>query len=194
MALDRDRRQGGIVARTFADAADAEAAIRALRDAGFSPDAISVAARDEHRARQVADDSGADAAEGAGIGAATGGVLGALGGLLVGATALTIPGVGILVAGPLAAILGGAGWGAVTGGLAGALAAAGVSDDEAARYQERVESGEILVAVTAGDREPEARQILQAGVYGRERATEVMDVDRDASRTGESRTIIRPEQ
>ena len=193
MALDRDRWQRGIVARTFADPADAEAAIRALRDAGFSPDAISVAARDEHRARAVADDTGADVAEGAGIGAATGGVLGALGGLLVGATALTIPGVGILVAGPLAAILGGAGAGAVTGGLAGALAAAGVSDDEAARYQERVEAGEILVAVAAGDREPEARQILETGVYGRERVTDVTDVDGETFGRGESRTIIRPE-
>lgn len=162
MAYDRGTVTGGLVLASFARQADAETAVRGLMDAGFGADEISVVAREESRAREVADDTGADVAKGAGIGAATGGVLGALAGLLVGATALAIPGIGVVVAGPLAAVLGGAAAGGVTGGLAGALAGAGVSKDEAERYQERIEAGDIVVAVAAGGREAEARRVLRA--------------------------------
>ena len=162
MTFASTNRQGGLVVQAFAEQADAEAAVRALLDAGIRPDDISIVAQDRGRAREVADDTGADVGTGAGIGAATGGVLGALGGLLLGATALTIPGIGIVVGGPLAAVLAGAGTGAVTGGVAGALAGLGVSEDEARQYQERVEAGDILVVVAAGEREAEARRILHA--------------------------------
>ncbi len=100
-------------------------------------------------------------------------MLGALGGLLLGATALTISGIGLVIAGPLAAVLGGAGIGAVTGGLAGALAGLGVSEDDARQYEERVEAGDILVVVAAGEREAEARWILEGGAYEPARRDEV---------------------
>ncbi len=161
MTFDRYRRAGGVVVGNFRNESDAEAAVRALQNAGFGADEVSIVAQDRGRARDVAEGTGADVGEGAGIGAATGGALGALGGLLVGATALTIPGIGLVIAGPLAAILGGAGVGAITGGLAGALAGLGVSDEEARQYQERFEAGDILVVVAAGDREAEARRILE---------------------------------
>ena len=193
MVLDRDTRPDGLVVQSFASESDAEAALLALRDAGFSPDAVSVMARDEGRAREVADDTGADTATGAGIGAATGAGLGALGGLLVGATALAIPGIGIVVAGPLAAVLGGAGVGGVTGGLAGALAALGVSDDDAKRYEERLEAGDIVIAVAAGDRERQAWQILHGGTYGRAGMTPVADADTAVDRGTERTVIVRPE-
>lgn len=165
MAIRRDyAKHGGLVLGSFSNVADAEAAVRRLMDAGFGSDDISIIARDEGRAQQVADDTGADVGKGAGIGALTGGVLGALGGLLVGATALTIPGIGIVLAGPLAAILGGAGIGAVGGGLIGALTAAGVSEDEAKHYEGRLKAGDIVVAVAAGAREDLARDILRGGM------------------------------
>ena len=163
MTFTNARRQGGLVIQAFARQADAEAAVRALLDAGFRQDDISIVAQERGRAQDVADDTGADVATGAGIGAATGGVLGALGGLLLGATALTIPGIGIVVGGPLAVALAAGGTGAVTGGLAGALAGWGVSEEEARHYQERLEAGDILVVVAAGEREVEARRILGAG-------------------------------
>lgn len=150
----------GVVVENFADQRRAERAVQALVDAGFTANEISVVAQDRERAEAVADDTGQDVAEGAGIGAATGGVLGGITGLLLGATALAIPGIGVVVAGPLAAILGGAGIGAVGGGIAGALAGLGVSDDDAERYRERYEAGDILVVVAAGARESEARMIL----------------------------------
>lgn len=166
MDATRGYRDGGLVLANYSSAREAEVAVRALIDAGFGADDVSIIARDERRAQQVADDTGADVGKGAGIGALTGGVLGALGGLLVGATALTIPGIGIVIAGPLAAILGGAGIGAVGGGLIGALTAAGVSEDEARYYQDRLEAGDIVVAVAAGEREALARDILRGGMAG----------------------------
>lgn len=165
MTFDRYKQEGGIVVENYSSESDAERAIRALQAAGFGADEISIVAKDEGRAESVAQDTGTDTAEGAGIGAATGGALGALGGLIVGATALTIPGIGLVIAGPLAAVLGGAGIGAITGGLAGALAGLGVSEDDAKQYQQRVEAGDILVVVAAGQREAEARQILEGGSY-----------------------------
>ncbi len=165
MTFDRYKREGGIVLESYRSEAEAERAVRALQDAGFGADEISIVAKDQDRAQDVAQDTGTDTAEGAGIGAATGGVLGALGGLIVGATALTIPGIGLVIAGPLAAVLGGAGIGAITGGLAGALAGLGVSEDDAKQYEQRVEAGDILVVVAAGQREAEARQILEGRSY-----------------------------
>ena len=179
MTFDRYKEQGGIVVQSYGSESGAERAVRSLQDAGFGSDEISIIAKDEGRAQGIAQDTGTDTAEGAGIGAATGGVLGALGGLIVGATALTIPGIGLVIAGPLAAVLGGAGIGAVTGGLAGALAGLGVSKDDAQQYQERVEAGDILIVVAAGRREAEARRILEGGSYEPSQRDEVRPVRED---------------
>jgi hypothetical protein len=156
-------RYEGVVVQGYGNESDAEMAVRELYDAGFTADEISVVARDDESAATVAGATGDDVAAGTGIGAVTGGVLGGIVGLLVGAAALAIPGIGIVVAGPLAATLGGAGLGAITGGVAGALASIGVSGEEARHYHERYEAGEILVVVAASDREHEARRILGSG-------------------------------
>jgi hypothetical protein len=50
--------------------------------------------------------------------------------------------------------------GAVGGGVAGALVGAGIPEDQASAYQEQLDAGRILVAVQAGPRMAEARQIL----------------------------------
>jgi uncharacterized protein (TIGR02271 family) len=86
------------------------------------------------------------ALKGAGTGAAVGGVLG----LVAGAAALTIPGLGPLIAaGPIAAALGGAGIGAAAGGLIGALSNLGVPEEEAHYYAEGVKRGGTLVTLHA---------------------------------------------
>lgn len=103
----------------------------------------------------VADETGAGAGVGAGIGAAIGGI----GGLLVGLGALTIPGIGpVIAAGPLAVALStltGAGVGAVaggvTGGLLGALIGLGIPEEEAEYYAEGVRRGAVLLTVQADD-------------------------------------------
>lgn len=163
MTAAQPTRHEGVVVQNFYTEADAENAVRALRDAGFTTDNISVVAQDKDRATAVADDTAEDVAAETGIGAVTGGVLGGIVGLLVGAAAIAVPGIGIVIAGPLAAALGGAGLGAITGGIAGALASIGVSEGDAQHYQERYKAGDILIVVAAGGRETEARQILESG-------------------------------
>jgi uncharacterized protein (TIGR02271 family) len=84
-----------------------------------------------------------------------------LGGLLVGLGALTIPGIGpVLAAGPLAAAVSGlvgAGVGAVAGaaagGLLGALVDMGIPEEQAGIYAEGVRRGGTLVTVETEDRD-----------------------------------------
>jgi Heat induced stress protein YflT len=149
------------VVAVFDDRDDAQDAINALRDAGFSPDDISILARDRDTAGRLADDTGTEAAAGAATGALAGGLLGGVAGWLVGIGALAIPGVGpIIAAGPIAAALGGAALGAAGGGIIGALTGAGVPEDEARYYDEEFRRGGIVVTVQARGRYDEARRLL----------------------------------
>src|SRR5688572_9522730 len=162
------------VAAAFEDRDDAQRAINALKDAGFSADQIGVALRDRTAQGQLVEDTGTKAAEGATSGALGGGLLGGIVGWLVGIGALAIPGIGPVVAGgALATALGlaggtaaaGAGIGAVAGGLVGALVGLGIPDDEAKYFESGFRSGRTLVTVNAGaGRATEAVDILRA--YG----------------------------
>lgn len=85
-------------------------------------------------------------------------------GLAAGLVLLVIPGVGpFLAAGPLAAAMGGIVAGAGAGGIIGLLRDNGVSEEEAAFYEEGVKRGGSLVTVRgvteAGEKK--ARQIMQ---------------------------------
>jgi len=148
------------VAGLFESPESASRAIQELRTLGVDPSRVSVIARDKERARDVADQTGAEVATGAATGAGVGALLGAAAGWLVGIGALAIPGIGpIVAAGPIAAALGtagataaaGAGVGVVAGGLVGALTGWGFSEAEARAYQEGVERGDMLLAVEVPD-------------------------------------------
>lgn len=137
---------------------DAEAAVAALHDKGFTEREISLVAK------KGAEDDG-DEEEGAmsndlTTGAATGGAIGGVAGLLAGVGALAIPGVGpILAAGPLAAGLSGA----LAGGLAGGLVDWGIPADRGKFYEGKVKSGDTLALVkTDDDRAEAAASILKA--------------------------------
>ncbi len=56
-----------------------------------------------------------------------------------------MPGLGLIIAGPLAAGLAGAGAGAATGGLIGALTGMGVPEEEATRYRDDIKDGGIYM-------------------------------------------------
>jgi hypothetical protein len=152
------------VVALYDDFATANAAVRELVDNGITRDDISLLASDEsgEYGRYVKTDATTDTsatAQGAGVGAGIGAVIGGLGGLLLGLGALTIPGIGpVLAAGPLAAALtglAGAGAGAVagglTGGLIGALVDMGVPEDTAQYYAEGIRRGGTLVSVRTDD-------------------------------------------
>jgi uncharacterized protein (TIGR02271 family) len=151
----RDRTVVGI----FADRSDAEDAIRELKDAGFTDRQVGVAIRDKDEQRKLTEDTGSTAAEAAATGAISGGLVGGLIGLL---GSLLIPGIGPIVAGGvLASTLAGAGIGAATGGIIGALVGLGVPEEDAQHFNRGLESGAVLVTVDAGDRLPQALEILE---------------------------------
>ncbi|HEY9608411.1 MAG TPA: hypothetical protein V6C93_03550, partial [Allocoleopsis sp.] len=153
--LGRRHRAVGV----FPHRRDAEAALRDLRDSGFSMNQISLVGKHtpgEPQVGNVADRTMTD--EGAKGGAATGAALGGLGGLLVGLGALAIPGIGPVLAGgalatALATTAAGGAIGAAAGGLTGALVGLGIPDDRARFYNDRVNRGDYLVMVDGTDDE-----------------------------------------
>lgn len=135
---------------SFNDRNSAERAYSSLRDRGYSNDDVNVLMSDEARQRHFSDDTdtelGNKALEGAGVGSAIGGTVGAvLAGIAAIGTSIALPGLGLIVAGPLAAALAGAGAGGLTGGLVGALVGAGIPEDEAVRYENDVKNGNIVM-------------------------------------------------
>jgi len=143
---------GHTVAGVFNNQSDAQQALNELKAAGFSPDQISVVAKDTRETQSMVESSDMDGAEttGAGTGALLGGVTGGIAGWLVGIGALAIPGIGpIVAAGALATTLGGAAIGAAAGGLIGALVGAGIPEEDARVYETHVRDGRILITAQA---------------------------------------------
>jgi uncharacterized membrane protein len=153
----------------FENYRDADRAVQELNARGFTRNEISVAARQNVlREREVARDAREEVvAESAGAGAVGGAAVGGIAGLLVGLGALTIPGIGpVLAAGTLATTLGstaaGAGIGAAAGGLIGALVGLGIPEEDAQFYAEGVKRGGVLVTVqTSDDRAMEALNVMR---------------------------------
>ncbi len=146
------------VVGVFEDRRSAEKAVEELHRAGFHNDQIGVVVRDGEAADQPVVEADVHAEEGAAVGAVTGGVLGTLLGVGI---ALSLPGVGsLLAAGILAGVLGGATVGITSGGLIGALIGMGVSEEEAQHYEREFHSGRTLVTVHADGRHAEAAAIL----------------------------------
>ena len=137
---------------------DLEHVIRALKDANYDMDRVSLLARNLDNvegADSIAHNQaeGNEAKEGAGIGATTGTVLGGVTGLLIGVGLLAIPGVGPILAagaeiGALGSTLAGAGIGAATGGIIGALVGLGIPEKRAKVYEERIKAGDYLLIVS----------------------------------------------
>ena len=149
----------------FPDRAQAERAVEELHRAGFRSEEIGFVTRDGTHLVTDATSTEVRAESGAAAGAVTGGILGAL---LGGVAALSIPGLGpVLAAGLLAGVLGGSAAGAWGGGLLGALIGLALPEEEARYYQEEVQAGRALVMVQAGDRYVETVDILSrcGGTY-----------------------------
>src|SRR5262245_54266653 len=113
----------------------AEAAVDAILKRGYTRDDISVMMSDATRNKQFALETRTHAADGAGIGGAIGGAVGAaLAALVAVGTTLIVPGLNLVVAGPIAAALVGAGAGGATGGLIGGLIGSGIPEHRAKVY------------------------------------------------------------
>lgn len=166
----------------------AEAAVDDLRNAGFPPEDIGIAAKRTESewgdyeaagpgavvAREADGDVATDAASGAVAGAATGAGLGGLWAL--GIAAGLLPAIGPVVAGGLlGSILASAAAGAAAGGLLGALVGLGFSDEEARYYEGEFHSGRTIVTVRTRGRYDEAVRILWAhGAFDMSRRPDVV--------------------
>lgn len=147
--------QTGMVTGLFKDRASAEQAYNALRGHGYTENDINVMMSEEGRNQHFADgDASADtelgskAAEGTGIGSAVGGTVGAIVAAVAAiGTSIALPGLGLVIAGPIAAALMGAGAGGVTGGLVGALIGSGIPEEHAKAYESGIQAGGIVLGV-----------------------------------------------
>ncbi|WP_244146420.1 hypothetical protein [Comamonas antarctica] len=150
---------GPLVTGLFRDRDSAEAAYNAASSRGYSKDDVNLVMSDETRSRHFANENvetelGNKAAEGAGIGGAIGGTVGAIVAAVAAVgTTLALPGIGLVVAGPLAAALAGAGAGAAGGGVIGALIGWNIPEERVKHYEEGIKQGGILMGMRAKNEE-----------------------------------------
>lgn len=163
--------QQRMYAAIYNDRDSAEQGYSTLKSRGYSDNDINLLMSDEtrnkHFAQQHDEDNdtelGDKAMEKAGVGSAIGGTVGAVAAAIAAiGTSLVIPGLGLVVAGPLAAGLAGAGAGGLTGGIIGALVGSGIPDDQAKAYEEGVKRGGIVMGVKPRN-EDDVRYLQEQG-------------------------------
>lgn len=159
-ANDQER----VVIAVFASADDARLAIHDLRSAHFSERSIGLLTRGGDGAAQVTDFKdleGHHAPQGAAIGAAAGAGSAAL--WAIGVAAGFLPVIGPVIAGgAFLAIAASAAAGAGAGAIVGTLIGLGVTDEDAAYYDDVFRKGNTVVAVHDDPRLDLARTILTA--------------------------------
>jgi hypothetical protein len=112
---------------SFRDLSSAERAYDRLHQRGYSDNVINILMSDDAREKYFGEAPGA-----------TSGIITSIG------TSLRIPGLGVIILGPIAAGFEDA---AARGGVAGALIGAGIPDEDARKYEEKLKEGDIVMAV-----------------------------------------------
>jgi hypothetical protein len=137
----------------FRDRKSTENAYNSMHDRGYTDDEINLVMSKETHKKYFSDDLdetelGHKAAAGSGAGSAIGGTIGAVAGVIAAiGTSIVIPGLGLVVAGPIAAGLAGAGAGGIAGGIIGALVGWGIPKDRAKLYESGIKDGHIVLGV-----------------------------------------------
>lgn len=145
--------QGRLVTGMFADRDSAERAYNTLHSRGYGKDDIHLIMSDDTRKRHFGSESvktelGTKAMEGAGTGSAIGGTVGAIAAAVAAiGTTLLLPGLGLVIAGPLVAAFAGAGAGGIAGGIIGALVGSGIPEERAVVYEKGIKDGHIVMGV-----------------------------------------------
>lgn len=158
--MNESTNQSRTVSGLFNDRESAERAYQAINSRGYTGDDTNVIMSDDTRGKYFPAGSEHSSAladktmEDAGKGAAIGGTVGAvLAGIAAIGTSVLLPGLGLIVAGPLAAAFVGAGAGGLTGGLIGALVGHGVPKENAAEYENGIKNGGVYMGVNARNHE-----------------------------------------
>jgi len=174
-AEGRERQASNYVTGLYDSPESANRAYQGLTSThGYKSGDIDVLMTDETRQRHFGDvkpgtelETGSKAAKGFGAGSAIGGGVGAaLAALFAVGTSVIVPGLGLVLAGPIAAALAGAGAGGVTGGLIGALIGAGIPEERAAGYERGLKQGGILIGTRARDDKHAEEIERDFGTYG----------------------------
>ncbi|MDX6614364.1 MAG: hypothetical protein QOD75_3550 [Blastocatellia bacterium] len=148
----RQREEGRMMTGLFKDRESAEGAYRSLNSRGYGKDDVNLLMSEDTRKKYFSEtgetELGTKAWEDAGKGAAIGGGVGAtLAAIAAIGTTLALPGLGLLIAGPIAAALAGGGAGALTGGLIGGLVGHGIPEEHARVYEKGIKDGGIVMGV-----------------------------------------------
>ena len=148
-----------MVTGVFDDGESLESAYRVVAARGYGTGDVNVLMSDEARRRYFAEDRdvntelGRKVEEGGELGGPMGGAIGTLLPALVAAGVVALPGLGMVVAGPVAAALAAAGAAGVTLGVIGLLGDWGIPEERARQYEADIRDGGILLAVRPRTRE-----------------------------------------
>lgn len=142
-----------MVTAVFRNRREAMRVFDELQAFGYSSDEINVLMSDRARSGLVEEEedrheAGSKASTGMAVGGAVGTAVGAtLAAVAAIGTTLALPGLGLVIAGPIAAALAGGGAGAVAGGFIGTLVGLGISEENAQAYQEVLRQGGVVMGV-----------------------------------------------
>jgi hypothetical protein len=142
----------------FKDRNSVETAYQNAIDHGLKDDEINIVMSDETRKKHFTNKDGSatiigdKSMDGLALGGAFGGAVGGIAAAIAAiGTAVVIPGLGIIVAGPLAAGLAGAGAGSIAGGLIGSLIGWGIPEERVKEYEQGIKNGGILMVAHPKD-------------------------------------------
>jgi len=150
---DNKPRKKGMLTGMFQDRKSTENAYNSMHERGYTEEEINLVMSKETHEKYFSEDKeetelGNKAAAGSGAGSAIGGTIGAIAGIVAAiGTSIVIPGLGLVVAGPIAAGLAGAGAGGIAGGIIGALVGWGIPKDRAKLYESGIKDGHIVMGV-----------------------------------------------
>jgi uncharacterized membrane protein len=143
-----------LVTGVFKDRNAVESAYKDAIARGYNPNDINVVMSDDTRKKHftnadgVVTQLGDKSMEGLAVGGALGGtIVGIASAIAAIGAAVVVPGVGLILVGPLAAGLVGAGAGSIAGGLIGALIGCGIPEERVKEYEKTIKSGGIVMTV-----------------------------------------------
>jgi hypothetical protein len=144
--------------KLFSDRISVENAYQNALKHGLKDNDINIIMSDETRKKhfinpdKISTVLGDKSMDGLAIGGALGGTVGGIAAAIAAiGTALVIPGLGIVIAGPLAAGLAGAGAGSIAGGLIGTLIGWGIPEARVKEYEQGIKNGGILMVAHPRD-------------------------------------------
>ena len=142
-----------MVTGLFKDSESIERAYQAVVERGYDTGDINVLMSDDTRKKYFGDDReiktelGRKVEEGGELGGPMGGRIGMIIPAIIAVGVVALPGLGLVLAGPLAVALGAAGAAGLTVGLIGALSDWGIPEERAKQYESAIHDGGILMGV-----------------------------------------------